>query len=284
MGLDVSLHRFENFDNAQALMDEYNEKSDKLWDKEIKKLKKEKYGDLTEDQKEIIREKDHKIALGLGLDKYGQLENEDETINIDSKKHPKNYWKIGYFRSSYNSGGFNNMSYKLMSIKLYDIFSPPDGEYHFRPDWEEAKKIVEDAIYQLKKIIKTSGAFRAIEFDTQSFAKDKTPSKATEALEIFNEERKSYLTRKLKNPKISFASYSNGYGEFYMKEPLKIFGFIKGFKQFSFSGEKEPQIYAIINDVEEYDYLIECLEIVVETCEYVLKQKDSDKYHLGWSA
>lgn len=86
--------------------------------------------------------------------KFGKYLRTDNESNISfahgmqdyiepSKRHPENYFKIGYFRSSYNEGGINNVLDLLDLPDLYDIFEVEDShEYYQKIDWGRAKELV----------------------------------------------------------------------------------------------------------------------------------------------
>jgi len=91
----------------------------------------------------------------MGLDVYlanGKTYNTEwecddyETIEINSTLYPEHLFKIGYFRSSYNSGGINRVANRYSLLDLYDIFDP--HSYTFIPDWADAMKKCEAAIKQ----------------------------------------------------------------------------------------------------------------------------------------
>ena len=89
------------------------------------------YGKMTEAQREEVSAKNDALIEEMGLSKYGCIPDEgEEKIEIDSKKYPENYNKIGYFRSSYNSGGMNSVLDDLGVPDLYEIFPHDDGEYN----------------------------------------------------------------------------------------------------------------------------------------------------------
>lgn len=64
-------------------------------------------------------------------------------------------FKIGYFRSSYNSGGINRVLANMGLPTLDEIMGANDN-YVFQPNWKKALENVESVIEQLK----TNGAYR----------------------------------------------------------------------------------------------------------------------------
>ncbi len=66
----------------------------------------------------------------MGLDVYISGDGLDET---PSKSHPEHYWKLGYYRSSYNDGGFNTVVSRLTGEDLYSLLDPISQNYEFIP-------------------------------------------------------------------------------------------------------------------------------------------------------
>jgi hypothetical protein len=62
----------------------------------------------------------------MGLDIYLEFGKDGENIQQNSKKYPTHYFKVGYFRSSYNEWGLNRVLTKTIGKDLYYIFEPPD--------------------------------------------------------------------------------------------------------------------------------------------------------------
>ena len=118
MGLDIGLKKFKDFEGTITAQEEYREKSEKIWDEEMKKLGKKEYGELLDSEKEGMRAKCAALAEKMGLNEDGDVEDDPTCIKEDSAKHPKHYWKIGYFRSSYNRGGFNTILQGIIGTDL----------------------------------------------------------------------------------------------------------------------------------------------------------------------
>lgn len=89
----------------------------------------------------------HNLHLQIG--EYG-VEIPEEKIEIDSEKYPDHLFKIGYMRSSYNSGGFNSVVSELVGHDLYWLFGV-DGtdNYIVHPDWKVASTRCQMLIDQL---------------------------------------------------------------------------------------------------------------------------------------
>jgi hypothetical protein len=69
----------------------------------------------------------------------GMEEDPGEHINQDSQEFPEHYFKIGYFRSSYNSGGLNSILNDAIKKDLYWIFQTSQ-DYYVQPDWKSSRR------------------------------------------------------------------------------------------------------------------------------------------------
>lgn len=147
MGLDVYLQKCDDFDEMIRLEEEYEKRSEATWNSICKPI-----GQMSDDEKNKCREKNKKIAEELGLGEWGQYLKEKD-IKKDSKKYPEHMFKIGYFRSSYNSGGINHVLNDYGMEDLYWIFQVGD-DYHIFPDWDEALNRVNGLIKKIKEVMK----------------------------------------------------------------------------------------------------------------------------------
>lgn len=257
MGLDIYLYKYSNFEDTQKREKEYSDRTKALWTKS--------YDATPETEREEIREKSKEIASELMLDEWGTDIILKEKIKMDSKIHPEHYFKIGYFRSSYNGSGINRILSNLGIMNLHDIFNSGDS-YEFQPDWEKSLKNTKKALSQLKY----RGEYRCLSISKSIFSRGNSNCNSEgEAIKLFMEENKR---------KNSFGNYSNGIGHFYKEEPLKVFALIPGNNNIL---GKTDCTYVIFEG--ENKFYIEALEIIKETIEYVLSQTDRNKYYLHWS-
>jgi len=291
MGLDIYLyHATEDLKPWREKQEEYEKKSEKMW-KEAGE-----YDDLTDEERDAVSKKTDELAKSLGLDEWGSVPDHiEEGVNEPSKIHPDHMFTVGYFRSSYNSGGMNSVFRDLGVPDLYDIFGKDNDEYMFTPDWEASKERARLAIEQLKKLAESDfGKYRAMEMDvniswlkglTESDTKrgDENPRKpAYSKQEAMQEFVKQLENHKGDDGKPSgFSSYSTGTGDYFL-EGIKVFGFVKGTSK-HFMGGEIPTIYAIAENKEAYQWYIEALEVVEEVCDYVLAQDDPENYFFHWS-
>jgi len=271
MGLDVYLYKTtSNLKEVEKLKEKYEARD--IWGEKEKEFKKE-YKDFTDKEKQVVYTEEEKYALSLGLNSDGEDKNEKQ-IEIKSKKHPKNYFKIGYFRSSYNSSGINYILNDITGKDLYDIFQPND-EYLVIPNWKEAKKRAENILKELKTFIKNYGAVSVDKVMSYSLSPT-APKNEGEAMNIYKAQADNH------NKKGGFYSYSCREGSFYLKTPLKVKGIMFGTSDVF---NKSSIVYLITeSSLEDY---VEALEIVIETIDYVLKQQskknNKDLYYLHWS-
>lgn len=266
MGLDVYLYKYSDFKKSKKNEKAYDDYSTKLYDT-LEGIQDEQ---VLEEAREGIRKKLEAKAQELGLNSWGSDESHREKIELDSVLHPDHMFKIGYFRSSYNSGGINSVLRDLGIPDLYEIFEHDNDQYEFNPNWKEALKTVQESI----KLLKKDKGYRVESVSANLFSPDDVPTSAAAALEIFNNE----LNGKSKNK--SFLSYSNKNGEFYLdKNGLKVHGLIPGKDMF-----QRPCTFIIYKPKDANKYYLEALEVVKETIEYVLAQDNPQDFYLCWSA
>jgi hypothetical protein len=285
MGLDVYLHKIENQPDVERREEEYNRRSEATWDKICGKGVS--YNDIPDDKKEEARAATSKIAKELGLGEYGSADDERETIELPSAKYPDHYFKVGYWRSSYNEGGINNVMRKLIGTDLYDIVQPPEDTYEFQPDWIATKKRATSALGQLKTYLAKLGNYNITKIEQNMFmGEDRYPHDSKAALEAFIKVRDTHQEH-ADNGNDPFSWFSNGVGEYFLKPPMQLVAAIPGFDE-HYSGKTVPVTYLIYKpddseDNEGYHWYAKALEIVIETCDYVLTQPDKEKYYLSWS-
>jgi hypothetical protein len=251
MGLDIYLRHFENFEETKRKTNLYEKESSRLWE-----CGGRKYGEITKEEKETIRIKEEDYAVSLGLNKGG----EDPTqtcIEIDSVKYPEHYFKIGYFRSSYNDSGTNRILENLGLMTLSELFDVDGNSYYFQPDWKASLVRVEETIEKYKIASKLRVSFIS--------KLDSSIQSGKQALELATKEFERGS---------SFECYSNKFGLF-SKEGLKIKAIIPGYQY----GEGTYYIY----EPEDDQYYLQALEIIKETIEWVLSKEDVANYYLAWS-
>jgi len=175
MGLDVYLYRYTGERTIEEDMAEMEEHGDHLENEIWSAARREVAGEpvkvmedgifgmqetekkLTDDEYKAIdrlvkARQIHYIEqnnLHLQVGEYG-VEIPEEKTELDSEKYPEHMFKIGYMRSSYNSGGFNHVVEELVGHDLYWLFGV-DGvdEYRVMPNWNTASTRCQMLIDQL---------------------------------------------------------------------------------------------------------------------------------------
>jgi len=259
MGLDIYLYKYDNKELSEKLESDYEKFSSATWGKR-------KYEDIPEIEKDAIRSTISAYAIANGLGDYGEDEKYKHQIEIDSTIDKDHYFKIGYFRSSYNEGGINRVLENLGVPGLYEIFCPND-EYVFSPDWATALKKCEQSIKKLQK----KGAYRAFHSSANIFGQNLIQSEKEAIDTVIGELAKN------DNP-FGEGGYSNNKGAFYLHKPIEVIAIIPGETTIL---SRQPCTYFVVKS--ENDWVLTALKIVKETIEYVLSQKDPETYYLHWS-
>lgn len=215
-------------------------------------------------------------ARGEGDDKRTRC------IEIDSKLYPEHYWKIGYFRSSYNESGFNRVVPARVGEggSIYEIMGHEGEEYEQAPDWAASKDralAVRSRYLEALKRSEYEGKTTYIEEHRPNpfINPASCPASASDAMEGFL----AQLERWKKEPKEPggdmFSEYANGFGHF-CRKPARVLAFIQG----------QGCLYVVRlgSESAEEDYYLKALDIIIETCEWVLAQPgDISRYLLHWS-
>lgn len=257
MGLDVYLYRYENFDSTIERESRFEKFVEDIWEESGP------YEEITEERKNEIRLLIKDYARKLRLDEDGEDSENKKEIELPSNLYPDHYFKIGYFRSSYNSSGINSVLRNYGLKTLGGLFNNHNDEYNQLPDWNSALDNVNECIEQLKNVY-------PCRVDKIILRNDIVDNERS-AMELFMDEKQ-------KNQDINREfNYSNKQGEFFFAQPLEVLAFIPG-KSNLFNQE----VVYVINKSNN-DYYIQALEIVRETIKYVLEQGDINKYYLKWS-
>ena len=259
MGLDIYLYKYENFQETKRKEDEYENYSNKYWSD------LGEYDTLTQEQKDAAREHLKQYSNALGLDDWGSDNEGKHSVEFNCEKYPEHYFKIGYFRSSYNDSGIQRILTNLGLPTLKDVFGY-DGEYVFQPNWEKSLSFVR----QLKQCFSEKDGYRVQKISGNMFSAPEIKSEQ-EALSAFLKEKNG-------QDNIDY-NYSNKLGTFNFVEPDKVIAYIPG--TYKLLGPERECVYVIYeSDNKWYE---QALEIVEETIEFVLKQEDKEKYYLHWS-
>jgi hypothetical protein len=214
-------------------------------------------------------------------DKEESVTDDDISIELASKKHPEEHFKVGYFRSSYNGSGTNQVLGKAGVMTLNEIFDVKGDEYLQFPDWDASLVRAKKALADLQDAAKNKNyGVQEMKYEFIASPRAAAPvNDELEALNSFMEEVKQH-TPKEGEKDSGFRDYSCSKGEFHL-DGEKVFGFIHGMKKHFLSGRPEPCLYIVTQGYLEH--YVPSLEIVVETIEYVLAQPDREKFYMRWS-
>jgi hypothetical protein len=278
MGLDVYLYHCRDRRAAKALEEQYSAQTDDLW---------KKHCDTGDDWSKLAKnEQDRRyaeytaaaaaVAKDLGLNDDGKHPN---VVNIEepSGKHPEHYFKVGYFRSSYNDGGINNVLRRLGLQDLYHIMGAGD-DYEFTPDWSASRQRAADILAQLRSAARSD--IDVMEVSANIFADPNAlPKSAAEARRIVLETLQRFPSRE-------DGGFSNSQGEFYpsgMQVVAMIPGLRDGFEK-TLYGKPMPCTFIAYRRDGGTEWYEKALEIVIETCDFVLQKPDPQNYYVHWSA
>lgn len=281
MGLDVYLYHYEDFEKTREIEKKIEAYDEKAWEGTD-------YDKMSDEEKDVIRAKiqDYKSSLTT-LDCYGEAQDSSlarKQIEFNDERYPDHYFKIGYFRSSYNSSGINNVLGKLINLTLYDLFpTEKDADSYYRqPDWNQSKELTQQAIETLEKTIGAGNDYHVlrVSYNALISLEEQTVSSEQEAIQLL-----------IKKKRESGGNFSCREGEFFFDKPLQVCGIIRGaepniIRQVTKNDNtKEPCFYVVYKHGEDgLSWYVQALEIVKATCEYVLSQPDPQKYRLHWSS
>lgn len=280
MGLDIYLYRItatkEEFDAREALREAMDKAGNDCYppDAEFKLLTQEEQ-DAVYERSKAAKKKLAK-AHGLKADKYGDVKSLEEEVNLPSAKYPEHYFKIGYFRSSYNDGGIDSYFRRLGLPDLHEIMGRgDDDEYRFAPDWKASKDRAIETLARLDAMPNTDIDVMGI-CANEFIGVERLPKNEAEARAIVLEE--------IGNPSKAFEAWSSANGSFYPKG-LDVIGLVPGltdgFTKTMF-GKAVPCVYVAYKKNDNGFYR-QALEIIVETCDHVLSQPDPQAFYLHWS-
>lgn len=247
MGLDVYLERCDNWSEKFRLEQEFE---DTVNSQNIKWDTPE-YHALNE-------------KMGLLSGRYPT-----ETIEMNSEYDSEHMFKIGYFRSSYNSGGINNVMRTRIGKSLYDVF-PESENYTFVPDWAAALVRIKEIRKEFQDALDTTGKYDVTNISAY-FNQNDGPTITKEALDRFMEE-----INRVPTPSPD-GWYMNKTGEFFNIRARSI---MIGTNDWS----SKPIVYLIYESEHDWDWYLTALAIVEETILWVLKQDNPNEYGLVWSS
>jgi hypothetical protein len=280
MGLDVYLYRLTK---PQAQIDAENEKwevqSTRIFNRINKAAKAEGRKKLTDAEQAEWKRLSRDSAAEFGRviverdDHWPQFNHPDETcIEMPSAKYPDNLFKIGYFRSSYNSGGINVILRENVGTSLSEIMGHDDEEYCFCPDWEASRERAVKALNRLREL-DASTKFNAIEIDVFNPFATAKPAVAHRAEAVA-------IAKAVVDENREPSDFMNGKGLFVLKSKPACIAYIAGTTSMGM-----PTVFGVYEAKpgDVFGWYVKAMEIVVETCDYVLGTGEANKHFLHWS-
>lgn len=243
MGIDIYLCHSEDWNNSYRIMS-YQKEVDKIKDR----IPADQHNEYTKLK-----------AVELGIKTIGEdflrFDTGIREVEHNSTMYPDHLWKIGYFRSSYNSSGINFLLENLNLPRLNDILGIySECEYHkidWKTVWKNAHKVKEDL--QIKALPNGYKLVHVINI------KSNNPYEEARACIEDLQDLKTGV---------------------YMTKGGTVFGF--NYKLLAVIGE-----FLLVEDLDHkdenaFDFYIECLDILIETCEFVMSQPDPFNYRLQY--
>lgn len=283
MGLDIYLRKCSDLKRARAREAEVEAATEALWPKDVS------YAEIPEATKEAIRGKRKVIVqemagrLGLVVDQYdGVSDPSVTTLSLNSTKYPEHMFKVGYFRSSYNPGGINRVMESIGLDGLYEIFDRKESDdYEFRPAWPSAllrtQRVLQDYRAHLESAI---GNVYIQPVEANLFIDVATlPKTEEEALRVMEQQLLLHKNRTGDD----YECYSNRDGYFWPRG-ARLIGAMPGMRSVL---KEQPCVYLALATERKppsEDWYLQALEIVAETCEYVLRDPDPSQFWLAWSS
>jgi len=184
-----------------------------------------------------------------------------------SERHPNHSFSVGHFRSSYTGKGLDNILRDRIGIDLDDIFDHKGLGHFHKPDWAVSLVRARKALEDFTTYIARNGPIEVFEVSYNPFKilEDDQVTSRADALKLFEAER----------GRTKQESYINEKGKFF-PEGITVLGVIEGR---SITG-KEAQYLIYKSDLDTY---VQALDVVIETCEWVLEQDNGSEFVLGFN-
>lgn len=211
----------------------------------------------------------------MGLDVYLQYKGND-IPEMNSQQFPEHYFKLNYFRSSYNDSGINRFCRtRYNNDGLYFIFNEDDKEKNseiYKPDWKGALERAKELLHLIETdpISNVVVGFQDVDTDSEV--------DTAKAVKIFTEEfTKNFVTP---DPFDKY-NYSNRDGVFLFGSTETLIAMIPG-KMRPYPGSG---VFIFTQGKEKVTTWYEqAVKIIIESIELVLNSGDPENYSLIWSA
>jgi hypothetical protein len=290
MGLDVYLRYFPNGE-ADALREEaYDCEWDKLqggiWARyagsENNKMPDDRRSEY-EVEIDAARER-LLVQHGMSVGKYGegQVPGKME-VDEPSAIHPEHLFKIGYWRSAYNDSGVNHILREFIGKSLYDLLGDKSKNVEsgtLFPNWVDMRERAGKLLADFRLWAEKHGGVQVERIGVNMFNSNYIRG-AREALEAYDRVMESNDPAPfLKGENRDFDCKD---GRFY-PGGHEVLALIPGVREDHFIKDVHliPTVY-VISKGHGYGWYVEALEIVVETCNWVLSKPDPEHYGQVWS-
>lgn len=278
MGLDVYLYRVDDVARFHAVREQYNERSEELWEEYTTR---KGAGETEEQLRAWIEPEESRLQEELGCDDSGYLRGGHEAVERDSAVHPGQLFKVGYFRSSYNGTGINRVLEDMGLPGLYQLFGVPERspDYWVRPDWAAARERAAGLVDALRqRVDKREHRLRAEFFGQNRFLGKPPKVDAQDALAA----ARAAIVKGDSGP-FGGGGWSSAEGSFFPKG-LEVVAILPSEPRFHFEGPGAFVVY--VTSEETARSYLDSAEVILETIDYVLANPvpEPGAYLLAWSA
>ena len=285
MGLDVYLYRCKDVKALSAYEQKQEAAHEEIYQELKKELKLAEDVQLADDQWKIYDKR------RKAWNEKNPAPCEETAINQKSEIHPEHMFTVGYMRSSYNDGGINSILRSAVGQDLYSVFKDEkdNDEYKFVPDWKAALENAKQLREKYRDHLNRVGSVKVIEAGPNYFlGSEGLPTSKEEVMKLFAPEKERHDRRFADGKEEPFATkdanwYSNRDGHYFLGLGARLLAAIPGK---GFGGKTTT--YLVIRDGEDAEiaknWYLQALDVVVETCEYVLRHKDPQEFCLHWSS
>lgn len=266
MGLDVYLKKCPDLAAAVAAESAFETETKGAWSDSV--------SEETRDARLAAASAKH------GTDEWGTHASRQDVEGPESVVDSDHYFKVGYFRSSYNESGLNRVLSKAGLIGLGEIMGAPGDGDDFTPDWDACLNRVNDVIEKYSAFLAGDGGKLYVTEIRPMYEHGVADEKAALAC---------YLETMSKQPSFD-GGFINRDGEFFPKGQTLRAVITKQYvppAHDDLIGRiiNRPTVFLVMDkeDTGKEDWHLTALRIVKETIEYVMAQPDRAHYYLSWS-
>ena len=211
----------------------------------------------------------------------------DQTQTIEKESQfPEHYWKIGYWRSSYNDAGFNSVVRRWQGcMDLYDIVfgsdTRDDGLWEIPiGGWTEGRKRALAALEKFRAK-REDGQLALQAFFAEYDASNELVNAPQHAINRALKQFREHAGRADNGGPLDFSSWSSNKGTYFSKG-ITVNAVIPGTHK---SYRDMVGVWIVTGvDPKELDHYEECYQIVIATMDEVINSGEPERYRLSWSA